>query len=77
VAITGATVPIDGGAGHTSPAVSESLPQADDRFGLSVQSMLGHMPFAVSTAIHVPLGVGLFAATVILAIASSRAGDIA
>lgn len=43
--------------------------------GLWVQSTLGHMPFAVSTAIHVPFGVGLFAAAVILAIASARSGD--
>lgn len=44
--------------------------------GLWVQSTLGHMPFAVSTAIHVPFGVGLFAASVILAIVSARTGDI-
>jgi hypothetical protein len=43
--------------------------------GLWVQSTLGHMPFAVGTAIHVPLGVGLFAGSVILAIASARSGD--
>ena len=43
--------------------------------GLWVQSTLGHMPFAVSTAIHVPFGVGLVAAAVILAIASARSRD--
>jgi hypothetical protein len=30
------------------------------------------MPFAVSTAIHVPLGVALFAGTVVIALASGR-----
>ena len=40
--------------------------------GLWIQETLGHMPFAVSTAIHVPLGVALFAASVVLALASGR-----
>lgn len=40
--------------------------------GLWVQEVLGHMPFAVTTAIHVPLGVALFATSVVLALASGR-----
>ncbi|QBI19959.1 hypothetical protein ER308_10575 [Egibacter rhizosphaerae] len=39
---------------------------------LFVQEALGHMPFAASTAVHVPYGVGLFAGTVLLAAASTR-----
>ena len=40
---------------------------------LWVQEALGHMPFAVSTAVHVPLGVAIFAGSVVLALAAGRA----
>ncbi|HEX7100855.1 MAG TPA: hypothetical protein VF377_16660 [Acidimicrobiia bacterium] len=43
-------------------------------FALWVQEALGHMPFAVTTAIHVPLGVSLFAGSLLLAIAARRSG---
>lgn len=39
---------------------------------LWVQEALGHMPFAVATAVHVPLGVALFAGSLLLALASGR-----
>jgi hypothetical protein len=39
--------------------------------GLWAQETLGHMPFDVSTAIHVPFGVALFATSVVLALASA------
>lgn len=41
---------------------------------LWVQEALGHMPFPVSTAIHVPLGVLLFALSSHLAVDARRAG---
>ena len=41
---------------------------------LWVQEALGHMPFAVSTAIHVPLGVSLFGCALILGVAARRLG---
>lgn len=40
--------------------------------GLWVQSALGHMPFAVTTAIHVPFGVALFGSTLLLTLGSTR-----
>lgn len=40
--------------------------------GLWVQEALGHMPFAVSTAVHVPVGGMLFAGSLMLALASRR-----
>lgn len=39
---------------------------------LWVQEALGHMPFPVSTAIHVPLGVGLFGGSIVLALQAGR-----
>ena len=39
---------------------------------LWVQEMLGHMPGAATTAIHVPLGVLLFGGSLALALASRR-----
>lgn len=42
--------------------------------GLWVQEALGHMPFPVSTAIHVPLGVLLFALPLHLAVSARRIG---
>ncbi|MGH8952027.1 MAG: hypothetical protein ACRDX9_11435, partial [Acidimicrobiia bacterium] len=40
---------------------------------LWVQEALGHMPFAVSTAVHVPLGVAIFGSSVVLALAAGQA----
>jgi heme A synthase len=42
--------------------------------GLWVQEALGHMPFPVTTVIHVPLGVILFALPLLLATSAYRAG---
>jgi len=39
---------------------------------LWVQGAIGHLPFAVSTAVHVPLGVAIFASSVVLALAAGR-----
>lgn len=39
-----------------------------------VQDVLGHMPFPVSTAVHVPLGVALFAGSLLLGVVARRAG---
>jgi hypothetical protein len=42
------------------------------------QSVLGHVPFPVGTAIHVPFGAGLLAYTVTPAVLASRSpGDVA
>lgn len=41
---------------------------------LWVQEMLGHMPGATATAVHVPLGVLLFGGSLALAITSNRPG---
>ena len=43
---------------------------------LWIQETLGHMPFPVSTAIHVPLGVALFAASIVLALASAKSRHV-
>lgn len=40
--------------------------------GLWVQEALGHMPWPVTTVIHVPLGVALFSLSLYLAMATSR-----
>ena len=37
-----------------------------------VQEALGHMPFPITTAVHVPLGVALLAYVVVLAVAANR-----
>lgn len=39
---------------------------------LWVQEVLGHLPAAASTAVHVPLGVALFGGSISLAVASRR-----
>lgn len=39
---------------------------------LWLQEALGHMPFPVSTAIHVPSGVGLFGGSIVLALVAGR-----
>lgn len=41
---------------------------------LWAQEALGHMPFPVTTVIHVPLGVLLFALSLLLAVGARRAG---
>jgi hypothetical protein len=41
--------------------------------GLCAQEALGHMPFPVTTVIHVPLGVALFALSLLLAMATKPA----
>lgn len=41
---------------------------------LWIQDALGHMPFAVTTAIHIPLGVALFGATLMTALEARRRG---
>lgn len=38
-----------------------------------VQEVLGHLPAAVSTAVHVPLGVTLFGWSILLTVAPVRA----
>lgn len=43
--------------------------------GLWVQEALGHMPFPVTTVIHVPLGVLLFAFSYYLGLSAHRLGD--
>lgn len=43
--------------------------------GLWVQEALGHMPFAVSTVIHVPLGVALFGLSLNLGLAARPVPD--
>ncbi len=40
--------------------------------GLFISSPAPVLPFPVSTAIHVPFGVALFAASIVLALASAR-----
>ncbi|MPZ52185.1 MAG: hypothetical protein GEU79_05545 [Acidimicrobiia bacterium] len=42
--------------------------------GLWVQEALGHMPFAISTTIHVPFGVVLFTLSFYLGIRAYQAG---
>jgi hypothetical protein len=42
--------------------------------GMWVQEALGHMPFPVTTVIHVPFGVLLFALPLQLAVGARRAG---
>lgn len=39
---------------------------------LFVQEVLGHMPFPVSTAVHVPLGVTIFGGSIVLAQLADR-----
>lgn len=43
--------------------------------GLWIQEMLGHVPAAATTAIHVPLGVLLFGAAAALALAVARSSE--